>query len=230
MREERAAYRIIDIEEHERPRERMARLGPQALSNAELLAILLRTGMQGENAIEVAERLLQTYGGVSGLYRASLDELKKQKGLGLAKATQIKAAIELSHRMNFEDHKQPINSPQEAADIIQYEMACKEQEELWVLILDVRNRLISIDKTYKGSLNSSQVRVGELFKMAIRLNAASVIIAHNHPSGDPNPSPDDAAITRAIVQAGKMLDVDVLDHIVIGAGKFASMKERGLGF
>jgi DNA repair protein RadC len=224
-------YRITDFVESERPRERLARLGPRSLSNAELLAILLRTGVTGENAVQVAQRLLESFGGVTGLHRAAFEEVCSQHGIGTAKAAQIKAALELGYRMKQESfEKVAIHSPEEAVQLILHDMSVLEQEELWVILVDTRNQLISIEDIYRGSLNSSQVRVGELFKNAIRRNAASIIVAHNHPSGDPTPSPDDIAVTRAIVEAGKLLDVDVLDHLVIGSGKFVSMKQRGLGF
>lgn len=226
-----ATYRITDFVESERPRERLARLGPRSLSNAELLAIQLRTGAPGENAVQVAQRLLDAFGGVTGLHRAAFEEVCAQHGIGTAKAAQIKSALELGYRMKHESlEKATIHSPEEAAQLILYDMGALEQEELWVILLDTRNKLISIENIYRGSLNSSQVRVGELFKNAIRRNSASLIVAHNHPSGDPTPSPDDIAVTRAIVEAGKLLDVDVLDHLVIGSGKFISMKQRGLGF
>lgn len=231
MKEGKTTYRITDIAESERPRERLARLGPRALSNAELLAILVRIGVAGENAVQVAQRLLNTFNGVTGLHRAAFSEVCDQHGIGTAKAAQIKAALELGYRMKQESIEQgSIHSPEEAAHLIVHEMSALEQEELWVILLDTRNHHLSTDMVYKGSLNSSQVRVGELFKNALRRNAASIIVAHNHPSGDPTPSPDDIAVTRAIVQAGKILDVDVLDHLVIGGGKFISLKQRGLGF
>ena len=226
-----ATYRITDFVESERPRERLARLGPRSLSNAELLAIQLRTGAPGENAVQVAQRLLDAFGGVTGLHRAAFEDVCAQHGIGTAKAAQIKSALELGYRMKHESlEKATIHSPEEAAQLILHDMGALEQEELWVILLDTRNKLISIENIYRGSLNSSQVRVGELFKNAIRRNSASLIVAHNHPSGDPTPSPDDIAVTRAIVEAGKLLDVDVLDHLVIGSGKFISMKQRGLGF
>ena len=232
VKETNTTYRIMDLDSSERPRERLARLGPQALSQAELLAILLRTGVPGENAVQVGQRLLQTFGGLSGLHRASVDEVCAQHGLGEAKAAQIKAAIELGRRMMLEapDEKPAIHSPADAAALVQYEMSALEQEELRVLLLDTRNRVQDIVTVYRGSLNSSQVRVGELFRAAIRRNAAAIIVVHNHPSGDPAPSPDDIAVTRAIVQSGKLLDVEVLDHLVIGHGRYVSLKERGLGF
>jgi DNA repair protein RadC len=232
VKEQNAAYRITDLEESERPRERLAKHGPQALSNGELLAILLRVGVQGENAVQVGQRLLQELGGLPGIHRADYEEVCNQRGVGPAKAAQIKAAIELGRRLAVEapEERPAIHSPADAAALIQYEMSALEQEELRVILLDIRNRVEQILTIYRGSLNSSQVRVGELFKAAIRRNAAALIVVHNHPSGDPAPSPDDVALTRAIVQAGKLLDVEVLDHLVIGRGRFVSMKERGLGF
>ena len=225
-------YRISDLHEADRPRERLAALGPQALTNAELLAILLRVGVQGENAVEVGQRLLKKFNGLNGLHRAPFKELMDQHGLGEAKAAQIKAAIELGRRLTLEapQERPAINSPADAAALIQYEMSALEQEHLRVVLLDRRNRVLEVVEVYKGSVNSSQVRVGELFKDAIRANASAIIVAHNHPSGDPTPSPDDVAVTRAIVQAGKLLDIDVLDHLVIGQAKWVSVKERGLGF
>jgi len=225
-------YRIADLHESDRPRERLTALGPQALTNAELIAILLRVGVVGENAVEVGQRLLKKFGGISGLHRASTKELMEQHGIAEAKAAQIKAAIELGRRLTLEspEERASINSPADAATLVQYEMSALEQEHLRVILLDRRNHVLEIVEVYKGSVNSSQVRVGELFKDAIRTNSSAIIIVHNHPSGDPTPSPDDVAVTRAIVQAGKLLDIEVLDHMVIGQGKWVSLKERGLGF
>jgi DNA repair protein RadC len=228
----RPIYRITDLAETERPRERLAQLGPQALSNAELLAILLRVGVRGENAVHVGQRLLADFKGLSGLHRAPFEELCDQHGIGEAKAAQIKAAIELGRRLALEapEERPTINSPADAAALVAYEMSALEQEHLRVFLLDTRNHVLDIVEVYKGSVNSSQIRVGELFKPAVRQNATAIIVAHNHPSGDPTPSPDDVAVTRAIVQAGKLLNVDVLDHLVIGQGRWVSLKERGLGF
>jgi len=225
-------YTIKDLKEEERPRERLAKLGPQSLTNAELLGILLRVGMVGETAVQVGQRLLQTFGGISGIHRASFDELSSQKGIKLAKAAQIKAAIELGRRLVLEapEERPAIHTPADAAELVQYEMSALEQEELRVLLLDTRNRVVHIETVYRGSVNSSQVRVAEIFKTAIRRNASNLIVIHNHPSGDPTPSPDDIAITRAILQAGELLDVKLLDHIIVGSGRFVSLKERGLGF
>ncbi len=225
-------YRITDLAADERPRERLRKLGSQALSSAELLAILLRVGVTGENAVQVGQRLLQTFGGLAGLHKASFEEVRAQHGVGDAKAAQIKAAIELGRRLTLEspDERLAINSPAEAAALVQYEMSGLEQEHLRVILLDTRNRVLDTVEIYRGSVNSSQVHIGEVFKPAIRRNATAIIVIHNHPSGDPTPSPDDVAVTRAILQAGKLLDVNVLDHMIIGQGRWVSLKERGLGF
>jgi DNA repair protein RadC len=232
MDDQKTIYRISDMQQDERPRERLQRLGAQALSTSELLAILLRVGVTGENVVRLGERLLRTFDGLPGLHRASFDELCAQHGMGVAKTAQLKAALELGHRFSLEakDERPAIHSPADAAALLQFPMSALEQEELRVVLLDTRNRVLQIETVYRGSVNSSQVRVGELFKAAIRRNATAIIVAHNHPSGDPAPSPDDVAVTRAMVQAGKLLDVDVLDHLIIGMGRFVSMKERGLGF
>jgi DNA repair protein RadC len=225
-------YRIADMEESERPRERLARLGAQVLSNAELLAILLRVGLPGESAIQLGARLLKKFNGLAGLHRTSLEDLCAEKGLGLAKAAQVKAAIELGRRLPLEtpEERQAIHSPADAAALVQYEMAALEQEELRAILLDTRNRVLATQTVCRGSVNSSQVRIAEVFKEAIRRNAVALVVVHNHPSGDPTPSPDDLAITRSLVQAGKLLDIEVLDHLVIGQARFVSLKERGLGF
>ncbi len=230
--EKGTTYRITDLATSERPRERLAKLGPQALSTAELLAILLRVGVHGENAVQVGQRLLQIFGGLTGLHRASYEEVCNQHGIGTAKAAQIKAAIELGRRLALEspEERPKIGSPADAAALVQFEMSALEQEHLRVMLLDTRNRVLDIIEVYQGSLNSSQVRVGELFRAAVRRNAAALIVVHNHPSGDPTPSPDDIAVTRAIIEAGKLLDVQVLDHIIIGSGRWVSLKERKLGF
>lgn len=232
MNEHKPSYRITDLAASERPRERLEKHGPGNLSVAELLAILLRVGVEGENAVQMAHRLLNEFGGLTGLHRATFEEVVMQHGLGPAKAAQIKAALELGNRLRREspDERPSINSPADAAELVQFEMSALEQEELRVILLDTRNRLLKIESVYRGSVNTSQVRVGEIFKAAIRNNAPSLIVVHNHPSGDPTPSPDDVAITRAILSAGKLLDVDVLDHLVIGQGRYVSLKERGLGF
>lgn len=225
--------RITDLPENDRPRERLEREGPSVLSNAELLAILLRVGIAGENAVRVAERLLAQLQGLPGLHRAAFSDLRAQKGIGPAKAAQLMAAIELGKRISTSTPEQrvTISSPADAANLLMYHMAALEQEYLYVILLDTRNRVLGRPlEVYHGSLNTSLIRVSEVFREAIKLNAAGLIVAHNHPSGDPSPSPEDVAVTRAMVEAGKLLDIDVLDHLVIGRYRFVSLKERGLGF
>jgi DNA repair protein RadC len=228
----KTTYRITDLDVDERPRERLMKYGANVLADAELLAILLRVGVEGENVIQLSKKLLKKYGGFTGLHRANIHDLELEHGLGPAKIAQLKAALEIGERLRRElkSGDNSIHSPQDAADLLQHEMSILEQEELRVILLDTRNRVQEVETVYRGSLNSSQVRVGELFRSAIRRNAAAVIIAHNHPSGDPTPSPDDVAVTRAFIQAGKLLDVEVLDHMVIGLNRWVSLKERGLGF
>ena len=224
--------RIGDMASEDRPRERLALTGAEALNNAELLAILLRTGLKGENAVRLGERLLAQHGGLVGLLKMSYADLCKVKGIGPAKAAQLKAAVELGRRIAAASpaEKPTINSPADAANVIMYEMRALDQEVVKVLLLDTRNRLIAVVEVYRGSLNTSMIRVGELFREAVKQSAASIIVAHNHPSGDPSPSPDDVVVTRMMVEAGRLLDIPVHDHIVIGQNRFVSLKERGLGF
>jgi DNA repair protein RadC len=225
-------YRIKDLDAGDRPRERLDALGPKALSNAELLAILIRTGMAGMNAVQVSQQLISQSGGLPGLHRMSYSVLKSQRGIGPAKAAQIKAAIELGRRLSAAapEEKVKIGSPEEAASLLLYEMSALEREHLRVLLLDTRNQLIKMVEVYRGSLNSSFIRVGEIFREAVREQAAAIILAHNHPSGDPTPSPEDVAVTRTVIEAGKILDIEVLDHIVLGQGRFVSLKARRLAF
>jgi DNA repair protein RadC len=165
------------------------------------------------------------------LFQAHPAELAKVKGISQATAVRIKAALNLGLRLNLpNEERTTINSPADAAALVQYEMSLLEKEHLRVLLLDRRNGVLDIVEIYQGSVSSSQVRVGEIFQAAIGRHASAIVVVHNHPSGDPTPSPDDVAVTRAIVQAGKLLDIELLDHLVIGHGKWVSLKERGLGF
>ncbi|MEZ4769629.1 MAG: DNA repair protein RadC [Caldilineales bacterium] len=203
-----------------------------ALSSAELLAIILRVGVGGENVVRVAERLLARFEGLPGLAQATVTELCQEKGIGEAKAVQIKAALELGRRLLVTaPHERPqMRSPADAANLLMAEMSLLPQEHLRTVLLDTRNRVLSIPTIYVGSLNTAQVRVGEMFREAIRANCAAMIVVHNHPSGDPTPSPEDVQVTRMIVEAGSLLNIDVLDHLIIGRQRFVSLKERGLGF
>ncbi|MCB8921978.1 MAG: DNA repair protein RadC [Ardenticatenaceae bacterium] len=223
---------IRDMAEENRPRERLMRVGAQAVSTAELLAIILRTGVGGENVLRLAERLLSEFRDLPGLARATVAELTRVKGIGPAKAVEMKAALEVGRRLmaSAPQEKPRVTSPADAANLLMSEMMFLEQEHLRLILLDTRNGVLSIPTIYKGSLNTSVVRIGELFRAALRENAAAFIVVHNHPSGDPSPSPEDVAVTRQIAQAGKLLDISLLDHIVIGHQRYVSLKERGLGF
>lgn len=223
---------IKDIPTGERPRERLRERGPASLSNTELLAILLRVGSTSENVLRLAERLLITFGGLSGLARASFAELCAQRGVGEAKAAQIKASLEIGRRLLL-DHpeaRQAVRSPSDVADLLLLEMGYLEQEHLRVVLLNTKNQVVAMPEVYKGSVNTSLIRIGEIFREAVRQNCAALVVVHNHPSGDPTPSQEDVQITEQIVDAGKLLDIEVLDHLVIGQQQFVSLRERGLGF
>jgi len=223
---------IHEMPAGERPRERLERYGAAALSNAELMAIILRGGVKGQSVLNLAQALLARHGGLMGLARASFAELCAEHGVGPAKTTQIKAALELGRRLLIEspDARPQITSPADAANLVQLEMSLLEKEEVRVLVLDTRNRVLDIPTVYVGSLNTSVVRVAEMFRDAIKQNAAAIIVVHNHPSGDPTPSPEDVRLTEMLVEAGKLLDVEVLDHLIIGRQSYVSLKQRGLGF
>ncbi|MCW5863319.1 MAG: DNA repair protein RadC [Anaerolineae bacterium] len=223
---------IRDMADTDRPRERLIQSGAEALSTAELLAIVIRSGLAGENVLRLAERLLIQFDHLPGLARASVTELTTVNGIGPAKAAEIKAALEIGRRLvaSAPEERPRVTTPDDAFHLLKSEMMFQEQEHLRLILLDTRNSVLRTPTLYVGSLNTSVVRVGELFRAAIRENAAALIVAHNHPSGDPAPSPEDINVTRQIVQAGKLLDVAVLDHIIIGHGRFVSLKQRGLGF
>jgi DNA repair protein RadC len=224
--------RIKELPPSEQPRERLRDYGPSALSDAELLAILLRTGLTGLNVVQLAQKLLLEHGGWAGLQRLSFEEMTKIHGLGEAKAAQVKAALEIGRRLLLAQPEQrpQISSPADVANLLLVEMAHLEQEHLRVVLLNTKNYVLKISTVYIGSINSSAVRVGEVFKEALKQNAASIIVVHNHPSGDPTPSPEDVVVTRQLVEAGRLLGVEVLDHLIIGQGRWVSLRERRLGF
>ncbi|HSH03849.1 MAG TPA: DNA repair protein RadC [Anaerolineae bacterium] len=225
-------HTLHDLPQQERPRERLLRVGERALSTSELLAIMLRTGGSQGHVLTLAQQLLTKFKNPAGLSRATINELMSIHGIGQVKAIEIKAALELGRRaLLISPLDRPrITAPIDAANLLMPEMALLEQEHLRLLLLDTRNRVLHTPTIYIGSLNSSVLRVGELFRAALRDNAAAIIVAHNHPSGDPAPSPEDIHVTRQLVSAGKLLDIQVLDHIIIGHQQFVSLKERGLGF
>lgn len=212
-----------------RPRERMIALGPEALSNVELLAIILRTGSQKETSLQLATKILGTTKGLRVLAEAGVEELSKFKGVGQAKAAQIKAAVELGRRViqAAGQSRQQIKSPHDVARLLVDEMRFLDREHFRVICLNTKNYVLSIDEVSVGSLNSSIVHPRELFKKAIMRSAAGVILIHNHPSGDPAPSREDLDVTRRIVEAGRILGIEVLDHVIIGDGRYISLKEQG---
>lgn len=220
---------IKEMAEHERPRERMMRLGPQELSNAELLAIILATGTRGESAVHLADRLLTRFGDVRGLLELSTDELQQEPGIGVAKACQLAAISEFSVRIaESRLHEAVIRQPQDLADLLMPYFQQLAHEEFMVVLLDTKNKVLSKRTIFRGSLNASIVHPREVFKYAIRHSAAAIVVAHNHPSGDPTPSREDIDVTRRLVEAGKIIGIEVLDHVVFGDGKTISMKAKGL--
>ncbi|NJK81780.1 MAG: DNA repair protein RadC [Chloroflexaceae bacterium] len=223
--------RIREMPDHERPRERLRDYGPEALADAELLAILLRVGVSGVNVVQLSQQLLKDFGGWHGLQQTNFHTLRSCHGMGEAKAAQLKAALEIGRRLamlSFEERFQ-ITSPGDVAKLMQVQMSHYDQEHLNVICLDTKNRVMKIQNVYVGTLDAAGLRVGEIFKEALKINSAALIMVHNHPSGDPTPSPEDIAITRQIVEAGRLLDIDVLDHLVIGHGRYVSLRERGVG-
>ena len=224
---------ILDLPPCERPRERLREHGARYLNNAELVAILLRSGVAGENAISVAMRVLAEFDGLAGLARAGYSELCEQRGLNHAKASEIMAALELGRRIASlaPEERARISCPQDAASLLIAEMEQLVQETLVVLLLNTRNQVVARRTIYIGTVNSSAVRPAEVLRPAIRENAPSIIVAHNHPSGDPTPSPEDISVTRDLAAAGKLMDIELLDHLVIGhGGRFTSLKEKRQGF
>jgi len=229
------AYHVSVKEWHhsDQPRERLAQNGAESLGNAELLAILLRVGMRGMDVVQLSQGILTSFGGLVGLSHASLSELAQVKGVGPVKAVTISAALELGKRllvMQAGDQLQ-IRSPQDVATMLELSMGRLEKEELRVVMLNTKNRMVAQPLTvYRGSLNTSMIRVAEVFRDAIKENCASIIVVHNHPSGDPTPSPEDIRVTREIVEAGKLLDIEVLDHLIIGRNRHVSLRQQKLGF
>jgi len=233
--EARVSYQpmIHDMPLGERPRERLKVYGAGALSTTELLAVLLRTGVRGISAVNLAMQLMSQYGGLSGMVQASFAELEQVHGMGEAKVTAVKAALELSRRLLVEspEERPQIGSPADAANLVLTEMGLLEQEQLRLMLLDTKNRVLEVPTVYVGNLNTSLIRVGELFRYALRANnCAGMIVIHNHPSGDPTPSPEDIRVTERIVEAGELMDVEIMDHLIIGRQRFVSLKERRLGF
>jgi len=223
---------IKELPAQERPRERLKKYGAASLSNAELLAIILRTGAASESVLNLSAKLLARFGGLSGLAKAGFGELCMERGLAEAKAAQLKAALELGRRLlsTQPEERLVVKSPEDVANLLQAEMSFLDQEELRLVLLNTKNQVLTVCQVYKGSVSTSLIRVSELFRQAVRENCPALVVVHNHPSGDPTPSPEDIKITEQIVKAGKLLDIEVLDHLIIGHQRYVSLKERGLGF
>lgn len=222
--------RLKDLPEDLMPRERIHQFGPEALTNKELLAILIRIGTKGENVLELAERILTDSGGITGLARLTVHELGQVHGIGPAKAAQVKAALELGKRSVCSDpvSRPVINSPADVADLVMEEMRGLDREHFRIMHLSTRNNVLGIVPVSIGSLNSSVVHPRECFKEAIRRNANTIVLLHNHPSGDPTPSREDLDITRRLADGGRILGIEVLDHVIIGDKKYVSLKEQGV--
>lgn len=221
---------IKDIPVEDRPRERLIKYGTEALSNAELLAIIIRTGTKSDNAINIANRILGSKEGLNFLSNSTLQELGNIKGIGIAKAAQIKAAVELGRRLKVYriDNKLKISSPKDAAEIVMEDMRHLKKEHLRVIFLNTKNVVIDISDLSIGSLNASVVHPREIFSEAIRKSSASIIACHNHPSGDPTQSQEDVNITKRLYEVGKIVGIDLLDHIIIGDNCYVSLKEKGI--
>jgi DNA repair protein RadC len=229
-------YLIREMPPSDRPRERLKEHGAGALGDAELIAILLRTGMKGQSAVQLAQQLLKKFGSLDDLARTTVELLAKEKGIGPTKAVHLKAAFELARRLahSTREQRRIVSTPADAAAVLREPMRVLDREEFHALLLTTKNGLIKTVPVSRGSLNASIVEPREVFKEAIGASAASMILAHNHPSGDPTPSSEDIAITKRLVKAGELLNISVLDHIILGQRTasheqdYVSLKELGL--
>lgn len=225
------SFTIHDLPLSERPWERLQKYGAQSLSAQEILAMILGRGISGESVMVTAQRLLSKFGNLKTVATASLEELSQIRGIGLAKAAQIKAASELARRIesNMDASQKPvIKTPENVVELVKSNLKGHKKEHFLVIMLDTRSRLIKVSEVSVGSLDSSIVHPREVFREAISASAASVIFAHNHPSGDTTPSDDDIKLTKRLEQAGELMGIDVLDHIIIGGDSYQSMKRQGI--
>ncbi|MBA7530806.1 hypothetical protein ES705_23017 [subsurface metagenome] len=222
--------KIMDMPQGERPRERLAKYGAEALSNAELLAIILRTGSQGETAVDIGHKLLKRYdSNLRELFTTDVNELSKIKGLGFVKAVQLKACLELAKRIfEYKPEKNQVRSTQDVVNMLMPELQFEKQEKLFAVFLGTKNYLIKRKLVSVGGIDVNVFKPKEILYMAVRENSSAMIIVHNHPSGDPEPSEEDIKITKKLVEAGKVIGIPIRDHIIIGDGTYISMKERGI--
>lgn len=226
---EQSTFKIRDFPQDERPRERLLNEGADKLSNQELLAILLRTGTKKESVLDLSQKLLKHFEGLRMLKDASVEEITTISGIGTAKAVQILSALELGRRMNritFDD-RFVIRSPQDGANYVMEEMRFLSQEHFVCLYLNTKNQVLHKQTVFIGSLNASIVHPREVYKEALKRSAASIICIHNHPSGDPSPSREDIEVTKRLSESGKVLGIELLDHLIIGEQKYVSLKEKG---
>lgn len=225
-----ASFTVRDLPRQERPRERLQKFGAEALSAQELLALIIGRGIPNKSVMNIAQELLAKFGNVKAISQATIEELSQIKGIGLAKAAQIRACFELGKREDLEPELKnfDIKDPEAVVKAIRASIKDKAKEHFKLVLLNPRNKIIGISTISIGTLNASLVHPREVFKDAITHSAASVVLAHNHPSGDPDPSEDDLKITKKLADSGKILGIEVLDHIVIGRNNFCSFKERGL--
>ncbi len=222
------SFTIHDLPASDRPRERLQKLGAENLSTPELLAVILGRGIAGESVMKTAQRLLNEFGGINGMEEASVEQLRKVRGIGLAKASQIKAVFELANRCDKAGTKTVIKTPEDAYNELKSSARGKKKEYFWAILLDTRNQVIKSCEISIGSLDTSIVHPRELFKEAIAASASSIIVAHNHPSGNPEASQDDIKLSRRLVEVGELTGIEVVDHIIIGDGRYISLKREGL--
>lgn len=219
---------IRDLPMDERPREKLLEHGCESLSNRELLAIILRVGTRRQSALSLADQVLAHFGSLRELREARCEELQAIEGIGLAKAAQILAALELGRRVQASVRMPTVvRTPQDASDLVMEHLRYLDREVMRLLLLDSKHQVIATPVVSVGTLNASMVHPREIFKECIRRSAAAVIAVHNHPSGDPSPSSEDIQVTKRLFQAGEILGIDLLDHIIIGDNRFVSMKEAG---
>jgi len=228
----RSGRALREVPEAERPRERLALRGPGGLSAAELIALVWGTGARGMNAVDLAEEALARHDGLTGLARASDAELAAIPGIGPAPAAPLNGPVAHGRRRrpDWPTGRWTIRAPRDVAERLILQMGRLEREELRVVLLNTKNAVLRVSTVYQGNVSSSLVRVGELYRDAVRLNASGIILVHNHPSGDPTPSPDDLHLTAEALAAGRLLDIELLDHLVIGHDAFVSLRERGVAF
>lgn len=227
------SFTVKDLPSEERPRERLAKFGAEVLSLHELLAIVLGRGVKGESVMNTAQKIVSKFGTLEALQEASLEDIQEIKGLGPAKACQLKACLELSKRLNNplqidknKNKNRKLTSEKEVYEALRKKIGGLKKENFVVVSVDTRNKIIAVDTVFVGTLNSSLIHPREIFETAIRRHAAMIVVAHNHPSGDPVPSDEDIKVTKLLTEAGKMMGIELLDHLIIGEGKYFTFRDN----